>query len=114
MATAKHTPGPWEIRRDTWNEPTMPFGEFKDVKRLQVGSGKGTLEDPFHIVHSTYDNGAIDADTRLIAAAPELLEACKDVAGWLATWDVPRDLDGAEHWIPKLQDAIAKAEAAKV
>lgn len=64
-----HTPGPWRIERRTHNEPTMPFGKFKDVKKLCVGSGAGTLDDPFHIVHETYDNGEIDPDTRLIAAA---------------------------------------------
>jgi hypothetical protein len=79
------TPGPWRVR-------ASPHG--KRYACVQLGRDKDytTLElEP--------------ADARLIAAAPELLEACKDAL---------RDLiaDGHEHYrvVDTLRAAIAKAE----
>lgn len=48
---SKHTPGPWTVGRCTWNEDANVCYELEGIKR---GSA---------------------ADARLIAAAPDLLEA---------------------------------------
>lgn len=70
MSHTQHTPGPWTVEIDRWHydtastvvagaeRPTFPFRELL----VQVG---GT------------DLGRQEANTRLIAAAPELYEACE-------------------------------------
>ena len=49
------------------------------------------------------DFDEVIANARLIAAAPELLEACKKAEGWLSGWA------SAEPYIDVLRAAIAKA-----
>lgn len=76
-----HTPGPWFVDGDD------PEGAVTDSGPLLI-----------HVVDS--DHPA--EDTRLIAAAPELLEALRDLL------DVAEDaLDGVDEW-----DARGKARAA--
>jgi hypothetical protein len=56
---SKHTPGPWEVFEDDYS----------------IG-----VETPIGILFSDFDNTENDeADARLIAAAPEMLEALKAV-----------------------------------
>lgn len=91
---SKHTLGPWQYRRSSTSSTDyyeiMPAGElggWKDGRYLSV-------------------SGAIDEhDARLIAAAPELLEAlktCLVLMDYVGTWTV-EDLNTARA-------AIAKAE----
>ena len=93
-----HTPGPW---RAEWSG----LGEYDqqtwDVKSISVGSyvtGWGS-------VRQWRD------DANLIAAAPNLLEACKTACNVLAAINLrePEWL-GVPMAILKLQAAIAKAE----
>lgn len=60
--TTQHTPGPWRIWRDM--DPKEPL------------SIVGPSEDFTCIV--AMENTQAQANARLIAAAPELLDACKD------------------------------------
>lgn len=67
----KHTPGPWEAFTE---DSFSGWWAIRQVETaLEVGSG---------------DGGDIEADARLKAAAPELLEAverllvCMSLAGW--------------------------------
>ena len=87
----KHTPGPWWIDLDT-------FG----VKRVWARVDGSTYD-----VACTEGDGSLlretrEADARLIAAAPDLLEACKFVIEDLAI--------GTEGY-SLVKAAIAKAEA---
>ena len=66
MTAPKHTPGPWEII----NHPAETDGPY-------VQGPTGTNDA--HIVARIYGPDA-KANARLIAAAPELLEACEYVA----------------------------------
>lgn len=67
----KHTPGPWEIESDPWHYDTLSFvvgGAKVDDKRCiqrQLGVSVGGFAAP----------PEQEANARLIAAAPELLEA---------------------------------------
>jgi len=94
----KHTPGPWMAM-------LKPFGGFtiaplKGGGRREIGSVL-FRHDKIDIVSE------VDANARLIAAAPELLEALKEQIeprskGWKVTdWDI-RDANA--------RAAIAKAE----
>lgn len=93
MSKAKHTPGPWRVE--------LQSGQ-------QVGVHKFT-----HCVDCADDSIAsllTKADAHLIAAAPDLLEACK---GALALLEVNHQgwcirADGPEF--VALRNAIAKAE----
>lgn len=83
-----HTPGPWRIG------PKHKDGTFA------IHAGKAS------VVHCTpfgSSNGHAEANARLIAAAPELLEACK------AIFDYYDEDDLMVGDIEKLRAAIAKA-----
>jgi hypothetical protein len=90
--SAAHTPGPW---RSTGLEYEPEAGWFVreagDGRYLAVAS-----------VHSTYrEIEEIEANARLIAAAPELLEALEAAVA---------DSTGQPNvWFFKAKDAIAKA-----
>jgi hypothetical protein len=85
LMTTKHTPGPWKAEC-----------LFKDLDRWEIwGDGK---------IVSSHVFGKSDA--RLIAAAPELLEACKLALECLSPFS-DEDTDGSKTTIRK---AIAKAE----
>ena len=99
-----HSPGPWIVEEGEYS------GNNWLVGTLFVGNDRETGDDIF--VHITTDHihasqlgytRALD-DARLIAAAPQLLEACK--MAYLA-------LDkGIEINLDKLAAAIAAAEGA--
>lgn len=71
--TSKHTPGPWMV------------GETLRAESLAViGDGDSVVcEFPCRL------GAAVDADARLIAAAPELLEALEELAAWVNRAIVP-------------------------
>lgn len=64
---SKHTPGPWEW--ETFKAPILPRLWSSDVIICDFGS-----DEPYYPVGGTPPN---EANARLIAAAPELLEALK-------------------------------------
>lgn len=73
MDESKHTPGPWRISRTSGMEifinhdqdqPNRVAGYFAEVRRF------------------TSDNEQVEANARLIAAAPDLLEALLELADW--------------------------------
>ena len=91
-----HTPGPWRVRRASLNpdEPTVPpacYGIAAGKETWHHNKGHFHPEDArypvdeIHVVEIGYDRdyGTPEAaiprldDARLIAAAPELLEACE-------------------------------------
>ena len=66
MIDTKHTPGPWEISRDA-----VPEGYTQNTVYAERDGER---------VATAFRN---DANARLIAAAPDLLEACKYVKQFL-------------------------------
>jgi hypothetical protein len=84
-----HTPGPWRV---------MP----PSVGRFKVGAARAHSE-AFQIVGeaSNYNEQA-EANARLIAAAPELLEALQELVSHYMARNPP--------WLGKARAAIAKAE----
>lgn len=97
---AKHTPGPWKIA----------FG----ARDFHI---TGTREDTSgHYIARTINDFAEDeANARLIAAAPELLEALNAVAAEVGmTPEAPRSYSGDSYLPEKFHElvlaALAKAE----
>jgi hypothetical protein len=87
---SKHTKGPWQCHR---NHHYWQFG----TDEFQLGDVCATqFTDP----------GAEEANARLIAAAPELLEACLRLVGSLGVMIGDPDNDGD---IVFVRAAIAKA-----
>jgi hypothetical protein len=106
MQSASHTPGPWVVG---WNGgktgPTCPSVSGPTVAGRNlpfalVGIGLETIAIcPQQREQS--DGG--EANARLIAAAPDLLDACRAAEEWLNSWA------SAEPYIATIRAAIAKA-----
>ena len=89
---AKHTKAPWLI--------TTIQGE--DCLMVGGGDGSEVVAD----IRTDWPEEAVEANARLIAAAPELLEAAEEAARW---WGNQESLDSAP-WIYVIREAIAKAK----
>ena len=118
MTEQKHTPGPWNLVPP--NE--LPWA-LEDCGRpgektltIIAENGYGVLSIPASITDGYPKSGVAMANARLIAAAPELLEAAKEVISLLEEHGgviVPHLLDTDENAGQRLRDAIAKAEGIK-
>jgi hypothetical protein len=106
MANAKHTPGPWEF----FQEPDKDAGEQEFLEVHTGECGTDNFRPIAHVV-GTGDNFEITAqdyeNAHLITAAPDLLEALKNL-DWLQeggcsyeAWDIAWE---------KARVAIAKAK----
>ena len=93
---AEHTPGPWEIRD------------------IHTGHGPVLLNDRNKIIATFDTGGPNEADARLIAAAPDLLAALKDIAGERFTPQAGYNAYNLDGMLTEAQElartAIAKAE----
>jgi hypothetical protein len=97
---SKHTPGPWAL---SGTRLSYAPGISSDTRLLQVGPDGDTLA----LVFFDMQTGRGHKDARLIAAAPELLEALKEFVEWIEQGDY--DIS----FLAKAQAAIAKAEGAQ-
>ena len=87
-----HTAGPWELCNKG------DYGDFDGNSRVILGDDRRLA-----VVHVSDDE--TDANARLIAAAPDLLEACKDALDALYHAE-----DTMEPLRESLRAAISKAE----
>lgn len=104
----RHTPGPWKVVSDPNCDAIgdrHAFGVQQEPNKWIVADVNGDLEDAAQIKANAY----------LIAAAPELLDALKEMRARLQRVD---DLDvalgenvGAFEAIARADAAIAKAES---
>ena len=97
----KHTPGPWQ------------HGDLDDGDTIYVfGRGEDTLV--CEVNDTDLDADEAEGNARLIAAAPELLAACKAAVEYAETCrDIPEFSSGycigTDH-LEAIKAAIAKAE----
>ncbi len=93
MAQAQHTPGPWFANKNT-------------AGYYDISTGDTDYSPSFAAAHQNpymqVDADVLDANARLIAAAPDLLEMLKVAQLWL-------DVDGRFD-MQGINAAIAKAE----
>jgi hypothetical protein len=94
-----HTPGPWVVQRDSGLR-----------QRIQTGGDKGTLcymtARPF--AHgANFTHAQITANARLIAAAPELLEALEECLREHGGFTIKGEVE------KRARAAIAKARGSK-
>jgi hypothetical protein len=95
---SKHTPGPWKVISEQTAREFEVF-EVAQVAHLRVTPDRSG--DTFAIAGDAY------ADAGLIAAAPDLLSVCKELAASAAYWS---DYDVPVGIVARLRAAIAKAE----
>jgi hypothetical protein len=106
----EHTPGPWVTMPTDWrvetngNNSQVAIGPTRGATRgrpVAIAIVKGCSFGP---------DDVLDANARLIAAAPELLEALEYAVTQYGKpggpWNVPSDPDG---WLDRARAAIAKA-----
>ena len=107
---SKHTPGPWETGKQNGHGGISIEANINaQIATVYLGiissnwkRGKETFARP--------ENAEALANARLIAAAPELLEACEAALNYMI--NNARSYGGDENEFPsviKLRDAIAKA-----
>lgn len=92
----KHTPGPWAVNFPGSADIIADFGG----NDISVATIDGPKDQTHHLVHEEHQ-----ANARLIAAAPELLEACKK-----ALKDNRMQADSSLEVEAILLAAISKAE----
>ena len=101
---SKHTPGPWEVVNNPPNEDgstaTSIYGSDQYVADVYCGYA-GSKNMP---------NAEAAANARLIAAAPELLEA---LDGMIQVYGGDRDWNGPKHSTELELIAMARAAIAK-
>lgn len=68
-----HTPSPWKAELYKWEESACGVGQ-----RLAILRGPGDVDIAYVPVDE--DDGEMQDNVSLIAAAPELLAACKEMA----------------------------------
>ena len=90
----KHTPGPWEVRKTASGNPFIYAGQLNVAGVAMVRAG--------------VDSATAEANARLIAAAPELLEALIQAVAWIEGEIT------AVNALSKAHAAIAKATSTGV
>jgi hypothetical protein len=94
----KHTPGPWH-----WDSDPVKNDPTGRIRYRVCATGKTVTQ----VYYSSFEGGPTnaEADARLIAAAPALLDALKDLIEWQDEMKnaVPR------IYLDRAQRAIAKA-----
>ncbi len=106
-----HTKGPWrqsnnelgyltfDILADNLGWPNIGIATTVDARFSDPSLGTVAL-----------DRDTCNANARLIAAAPTLLEACQKVYNWLNTDEMVHSLLELPEWEAELRAAIAQAK----
>lgn len=111
MAETRHTPGPWRYTLARWvNDPPSPvvgYAVYADAKRkapdgsdVALAAGNTGSQWAFSAFYSPSE---IEANARLIAAAPLMLEALKAVCAPF------EGFDDAPLYVQKARAALASA-----
>ena len=101
---AAHTPAPWQIE---WNTAQGGEGHY-----ITDSNDMGELSRIAAVLFHDDVVGETRANARLIAAAPQLLEALQTTAANLRSWKAANG-DGIttfDSWLEVVEEAIAKAE----
>lgn len=102
-----HTPGPWEfVIGDSYGSQDAIIRSVRDDPRdvqvvMRAETHPSWIEDPEFL-----------ADCKLMAAAPELMEACKAAMDWIDKFGehAPIQFGGEAELYQQLRAALAKAK----
>lgn len=73
MKEAKHTPGPWEVSKGY--DGSISVSATRPYRINNISAGTPVICDVYQ--HLEFDSFSGEANARLIAAAPELLDALR-------------------------------------
>jgi len=102
-SNAKHTPGPW------MHNATKGRNDAVAIWAADDSIAVCTTDFPKHFAESVPPPDICDANARLIAAAPDLLEALRAICDNCASLD-PEHLHKFDRYYLAARAAIAKAE----
>lgn len=108
MNNAKHTPGPWEVTEVNSGSNLV----YRKIRAAKCKNSSGSDSVGFAGAYEMPDQKEAEANARLIAAAPELLAACKAALPYLQD-HVAMTLDegpGDRIAFDVMEAAITKAE----
>lgn len=94
--TSKHTPGPWETDRNNVHP-----GHIATID-CRFSSDRVVIWSPYW----PKDDAEQEANARLIAAAPDLLDALEEIVGYTGGAETALD---DENLMDRIYDAISKA-----
>jgi len=93
----KHTPGPWEI-----TSRRAPYSEDNDFPGVGISILDGECASGVHEDAIEVWGENCEANARLIAAAPELLQSCRGMLHALET-----DCRDTDKWAALMGEAVA-------
>ena len=101
---AAHTPAPWLIE---WNAAQSGEGHY-----ITDSKDMGELSRIAMVLFHDDEDGETRANARLIAAAPQLLEALQTTAANLRSWKAANGggIKTFDSWLEVVEEAIAKAK----
>jgi len=103
--STQHTPGPWELSEYTWKDGA---GTYRRVEQVEEFGDVVASVCIGHSANHTLDACA-NANARLIAAAPDLLEAILICEGNIASLLASNHPKVYGEWLAVVRAAIAKA-----
>ena len=98
----KHTPGPWKAFPDNGNLVRNVAGGGGTVAHVQGHPAKYQTVKDYHEI--------VEANARLIAAAPELLEALEELIDQCIHAEGSMDYNYGKFELERAEKAIAKAK----
>jgi len=101
--SAQHTPGPWRLEEGT----NLVWGACNPDDTTSYGMGMPVAEAKVEL-NKTYDWEQSCVNARLIAAAPDLLDALQRMVDWAG--DMPHTSERLDVIVARV--AIAKATGA--
>jgi hypothetical protein len=107
MTTKKveHTPGPWTFEAFSFGTPTAPVSHKKIVGPVNDEHGSKNLIAEVHMNHPAHD-----ADGRLLASAPDMLEALEAACEYLGGETLNDDTPEGNRLYEKMRKVIEKAK----
>ena len=99
----KHTPGPWKVYRSNWDHTISVCGDDTVCLFYYLQE-----ED-----HNTVNLENCEANARLIAAAPDMLEALKECRRMYGGIEWSIHYPDEARLIRKIDEVIEKAEGSK-
>jgi hypothetical protein len=106
-----YTPGPWKLK----NAELGPDND-KGIMYIDENENQSLLAEVYEVVNPSGRKADVEANARLIAAAPEMLEALKVSQDTIDNLIHSMQFDGAKVEQVQIQNAkaIAKAEGGAV
>lgn len=102
---SKHTPGPWELQKPLFGEQHIYVHSENSINGKVLSGRQHICVVPYEGKRgSAAYHEMFNANARLIAAAPVLLEALKQAVAWIEGERTPIDA------LANARAAIAKAE----